>query len=220
MDTNQSPTKQWTIEQAVLLSLVCLMVGIGGGWGIRAARHSGAVPQVTVSAPAAEKTAGAGNETPSSSASLKEMADAEAAPLLEKLKSDPRNVGVLTSVGNVYYDAQQYPEAVDYYGRVLQAKPSDAAVRTDMGTAYWYMGNADRAIAEFDKALSYSPNNSNALFNRGLVRWKGKVDAVGAIGDWEKLLQTNPSYAGKSQVEQMLADVKSRAAGRQEPKVN
>ena len=47
------------------------------------------------------------------------------------------------SIGNVYYDAQQYPIAVEYYTRALKLKPSDAAVRTDMATAYWYMGNAD-----------------------------------------------------------------------------
>ena len=66
---------------------------------------------------------------------------------------------LLTGVGNVYYDAQQYPVAVDYYGRALRINASDAAVRTDMATAYWYMGNADTAIEEFNKALTYAPTN-------------------------------------------------------------
>ena len=85
------------------------------------------------------------------------MADAQAAPLLDKLKADPKNPDLLAGIGNIYYDAQQYPIAVDYYARALKARPSDAAVRTDMGTAYWYMGNADSAIAEFNKALTYAP---------------------------------------------------------------
>ena len=108
---------------------------------------------------------------------------------------------MLTSIGNIYYDAQQYPIAVDYYARALKAKPSDAAVRTDMATAYWYMGNADTAIAEFNKALTYAPNNPNTLFNLGLVKWKGKKDPAGAIADWEKLLAANPNYEGKDKVE-------------------
>jgi tetratricopeptide (TPR) repeat protein len=143
---------------------------------------------------------------------LEQMADAQAAPLIEKLKSDPDNPDLLVSVGNLYYDARQYPQAVDFYARLLKFKPADASVRTDMGTAFWYMGNIDRALAEFDKALTFVPNNPNTLFNRGLVRWKGKSDAAGAVADWNKLLSSYPNYQGRAQAEQLLSEVKSHSA--------
>ena len=136
------------------------------------------------------------------------MADAQAAPGLEKLKTNPNNPELLASIGNVYYDAQQYSPATDYYGRALKINPSNASVRTDMATAYWYLGDADRAISEFNKALTFEPTNPNTLFNRGLVRWKGKKDVAGAEADWAKLLQTNPNYAGKDTVKQMMAEAK------------
>jgi cytochrome c-type biogenesis protein CcmH/NrfG len=139
------------------------------------------------------------------------MADTQAAPLLEKLKSDPNNPDLLASIANFYYDAQQYPIAVDYYGRALKAKPADAAMRTDMATAYWYMGNADTAITEFNKALTYEPNKPNTLFNLGLVKWQGKMDINGAVADWEKLLAKNPNYEGKEKVEQMIAEAKKHS---------
>jgi tetratricopeptide (TPR) repeat protein len=145
-------------------------------------------------------------------ARLKEMADAQAAPLLDKLKSDPANPDLLTGIGNLYYDAQEYPTAVDYYQRALQAKPSDAAVRTDLGTAYWFMGNADAALAEFNRALTYAPDNPNTLLNRGLVKWKGKMDSAGAIADWEKLLAANPDYPQKEDVKQMIAEARQQTA--------
>jgi tetratricopeptide (TPR) repeat protein len=138
------------------------------------------------------------------------MADAKAAPLLDKLKSDPNNPDLIAGIGNVYYDAQQYPIALDYYGRALKARPSDAGVRTDMATAYWYMGNADQAIAEFNKALHFAPNNPNTLFNLGLVMWRGKMDAAGAIADWEKLLAANPNYGEKDKVNQMINEAKNQ----------
>ena len=134
------------------------------------------------------------------------------APLLDKLKSDPNNPVLLTTIGNLYYDAQQYPIAVDYYRRVLKARASYAAVRTDMATAYWYMGNADSAIAEFNQALIDAPNSPNTLFNLGLVKWKGKKDGAGALADWEQLLAANPNYEGKGKVEQMMTEVKNQAA--------
>lgn len=214
-NTSRTPIEQWTKKQATILALICLTAGIAGGWTLRASQ-SPALPgysDASVSPAPAAMGASPVSAAPSP-ARLKEMADAQAAPSLEKLKSDPGNPDVLASVGNVYYDARQYPVAIDYYGRVLKAKPSDAAVRTDMATAYWYLGDADTAIAEFNKALAYAPNNPNTLFNLGLVKWQGKKDAAGALADWEKLLKSNPSYEGRDKVEQMIAEVKQHDAGK------
>jgi tetratricopeptide (TPR) repeat protein len=202
--TEPAQARQWTRRQAAVLFAVCLAAGIAGGWTIRGFN----TPASGNAAPATSSASLPANAAPPSAARLKEMADQQAAPLVEKLEADPKNPDLLTGIGNLYYDAQQYPIAVDYYGRVLEVKPADAAVRTDMGTAYWYMGNADQALAEFNKALGYAPNNPNTLFNRGLVRWKGKKDGPGATADWQKLLAVDPNYAEKDQINQMLAEMK------------
>ena len=81
-----------------------------------------------------------------------------------------------------------------------------------MGTAFWYMGNADKAIEEFNKALADVPNNPNTLFNLGLVEWKGKGDAAGALAAWKKLLAAHPGYEQKDQVQKMLAEVTAHIA--------
>jgi len=210
--TNTSSTTQWTGVQAYTLAVVCLLLGMAGGWLVRGSQSpaAAAAPE-SASAPAPTGMGGAMNAQPTPE-QLKMMADKQAAPLIEKLKSDPNNPDLLASIGNFYYDAQQYPIAVDYYGRALKAKPSDAAVRTDMATADWYMGNADAAIAEFNKALTYEPNKPNTLFNLGLVKWQGKMDINGAVADWKKLLATNPNYEGKDKVEQMIAEAEKHSS--------
>lgn len=211
MNTNNFSQKQWTGRQALILMALCLSIGIGGGWLIRSVRNSTQVDAAKSSAPAA---AAASSAAPAQNqADLKSMADSQAAPLLQTLKSDPKNPEVLTSIGNLYYDAQQYATAVDFYGRALQSKPSDAAVRTDMATADWYLGNTDAAIDEFNKALTYSPNSPNTLFNLGLVKWQGKHDSAGAIADWKKLLAANPNYESKDKVLKMLNEVEGSSAG-------
>jgi cytochrome c-type biogenesis protein CcmH/NrfG len=199
---------RWTRERTALLGLVCVLAGTAGGWQIRG------MTQMRFSSPSASaaiKKEAPAETTQPAAVQLKQMVAVQAAPLLEKLKADPASPDVLTSLGNVYYDAQQYPEAVDYYARVLRVRPDDAAVRTDMGTAFWFMGNADRALAEFQKALASVPDNPNTLFNLGMVKWKGKMDAEGATAAWERLLATDPGYEQKKQVEQMLAEVKTHA---------
>ena len=203
--TNRTSIERWTSVKANTLAAVCLLVGIAGGWFIRGSQSS-AAPGLGVDASvSAAAKAGAQMSTP---ARMKVMVDAQAGPMLNKLALDPQNPDLLTSIGNLYYDAQQYRVAVDYYGRALRRKPSDAAVRTDMATAYWYMGNADAAIAEFDNALTYEPNKANTLFNLGLVKSQGKKDNAGAVADWEKLLATNPNYDAKGKVERMIAEAK------------
>ena len=212
-DTNRTPIKQWTVKRAINLAAVCITVGIAGGWSVRgwqSPADSRPAKPVSVST-AMENPANSISQSPSLN-QLQAIADAQVAPQLLKLKTDPNNPELLANIGNVYYDAQQYPTAVDYYGRALKAKPSDAAVRTDLGTAYWFMGNADSALTEFNKALTYAPTNPNTLFNRGLVRLKGKQDPAGAISDFEKLLATNPNYEGKDNVEKMMAEAKKQPA--------
>jgi cytochrome c-type biogenesis protein CcmH/NrfG len=210
MDTHQMSIKPWTNLKANSLAVVCLLAGIAGGWSIRGSLSSAVAGSHVEAGIPTPSTTAPGAESPiPRPARLKEMADAQATPLLERLKSDPNNPALLVSIGNLYYDAQQYPIAVDYYGRALNARPADADVRTDMATAYWYMGNADAAIAEFNKALTYAPNHPNTLFNLGLVKWQGKKDSAGAVADWEKLLASNPNYEGKDKVLQMIADVKN-----------
>lgn len=199
----------WTDVQAYTLAVICLLLGVAGGWLVRGSQSPAASPVAAASTPTPGGM-GAVNSQPTAE-QLRQMADAQAAPLIEKLKSDPKNPDLLVNVGNSYYDAQQYPVAVDYYGRALEIKPSDASVRTDMATAYWYMGDTDRAIAEFNKSLSYQPTNANTLFNLGLVKWRGKMDVNGAVADWEKLLATNPNYESKDKVEQLIAEARKHS---------
>jgi tetratricopeptide (TPR) repeat protein len=207
--TSRMSIEQWTSVKANSLLAVCLFVGIAGGWLLRGSRNAAVAGSAApANVMALTKVDASKASQPPSAARMKEMADAQAAPLVDKLKSDPDNPDLLTNIGNRYYDAQQYSVAIDYYGRALRNKPADAAIRTDMATAYWYTGDADRAIAEFNKALTYEPHKSNTLFNLGLVKLKGKKDKAGALADWEKLLATNPNYEGKDNVERMIAEAK------------
>jgi tetratricopeptide (TPR) repeat protein len=212
MDTNRATSiEQWTSVQAYTLAVICLLVGIASGWFIHGSQSpaAAAAEMASASAPAVGN-ANAGAQTPTP-AQMQQMADTQAGPLLEKLKANPTNAGLLESIGNVYYDAQQFPTAIDYYQRALKVQPANTGVRTDMATAYWYTGNADVAIAEFQKSLSYEPNKANTLFNLGIVQWRGKMDIDKAVATWQKLLDTNPNYEGKDKVLELMAQAKKHS---------
>jgi len=194
-----------------VLAVICLLVGIAGGWFIRGSQSPAAAATETASVPAASVgSADVGSQAPTP-AQMQKMAETQAGPLIEKLKADPANADLLASIGNIYYDARQYPTAIDYYQRALKVQPSNTGIRTDMATAYWYTGNADTAIAEFQKSLSYEPNKANTLFNLGIVEWQGKMDIDKATAAWQKLLDTNPNYEGKDKVLELMAQAKKHS---------
>jgi tetratricopeptide (TPR) repeat protein len=205
---------QWTSPQAYTLAVICLLVGIAGGWFIRGSQTMAAGAQVAQTTPmgmaigTGSQESGTGQPT---AEQLRLMADQQAKPLLAQLKSDSGNPDLLANIGNIYYDTQQYPTAIEYYQRALKIQPSNTAARTDLATAFWYTGKADIAIEEFNKALSYEPNKPNALFNLGIVKWQGKMDIDGAIAAWQKLLETNPNYEAKDKVIQLIAQAKKHA---------
>jgi len=153
-DSNRATAnEQWTSVHSYILAAICLLAGIVGGWLIRGLQ----IPRDTSSQPATASVPAGMPGMPASQvptpAQMQHMADTQVAPLLEKLKSDPNNVDLLANIGNVYYDAQLFPSAIEYYQRALKIQPSNTSIRTDMATAYWYVGKADDAIAEFNKSL-------------------------------------------------------------------
>ncbi len=200
----------WTSIQAYVLATICLVVGIAVGYLLRGSAAGDSKPQPSAAPVAASAGLPAPNGQPTPE-QLKQMADTQAQPILAQLSSSPNDPKLLAQAGNIYYDAQQYRDAVDYYGRSLRADPKDVNVRTDMGTAYFYLGDPDRALQEFQTALKSDPKHGQTMFNMGMVLWQGKGDVSGAVATWEKLLKTVPDYPERARVEEMLAKAKQHA---------
>jgi len=207
----------WMPVQAYVIAVVCLLLGVAVGYMVRGARAT-ATPDKAVDAGTSSQTSGQMSGAPGSGTSqqvtpeqLKHMADKQAEPLQQQLSANPNSPELLANIGNVYYDARQYNDAISYYDRALKLQPANTDVRTDTATAYWYLGDSDRAIAEFQAVLKLEPTKANALYNLGIVQWQGKMDANGAAATLQRLLDTNPNYANKAQVQELLAQVKKHS---------
>jgi tetratricopeptide (TPR) repeat protein len=209
-DTQTAISKNWTSTQGYVISVVCLLLGVGIGYLARGSASSqstdvrAATQAQPVGVPGGAGTAMGAAQQPSPE-QLRRMADTQVEPLLAQLKSEPNNAELLYKIGNLYYDAQQYPESVKYYESGLQINPKATDVRTDMATAYHYMGQSDRAIKEYDEVLKIDGKHANALFNEGMVKWQDKLDMSGAIAAWKQLLATNPDYPQRERVEGLIA---------------
>jgi tetratricopeptide (TPR) repeat protein len=121
-------------------------------------------------------------------------ADEQAVETLKDiLINEPTNVRAAIDLGNWFYDAGRFSEAVPYYERALALEPTNIHVSTDLGTSLWYAGQPEAALAQFERSLAIDPTHPQTLFNMGIVRRDGRHDLEGAIEVWERLRAARPT---------------------------
>jgi cytochrome c-type biogenesis protein CcmH/NrfG len=112
-------------------------------------------------------------------------------------------------LGNLYFDAENYSEAIRWYEQALQLDPKNVNVSTDLGVSYYYTNQADRALAQFDRSLAVNPSHPKTLLNQGIVRAFGKQDLKGASEAWEKVVKVSPNSEEGRAAKQALDAVKN-----------
>jgi cytochrome c-type biogenesis protein CcmH/NrfG len=196
--------------QVYVMAALCLAAGLAVGYLGRDSHTIASAPRAasTAAPPSSPHMAAKSANTPTLE-DMKHMADKQAAPLLEKLKSDPNNSALLTQVGAFYHASHQFKEASSYYERAAQIEPKNVALRNRLASSLYRSGDVDGAIAQLNQALSYDPKDANSLFNLGMIKLQGKRDGKGAVAAWQKLLKSNPQLSEdrKAEVQKLMADV-------------
>ena len=213
-----SPTTLWPPIQVIILSAVCLVVGIVLGYLVRGSAPIATAPQMAATEPAAQAAGavpvraqgGMGSHPTPTLDDMKRMADKKAEPLLAKLKTDPNNAQTLNQLGIIYKATHQFKEAEGYFEKSLQVDPKNVDVRTDLASCLYYSGDVDGALAQLQKALSYDPKHPGALMNMGIIKWRSKKDVTGAVAAWETLLKLNPNFPQKEVIEHMITEAQQQ----------
>ncbi len=191
--------------QVYLAAAICLVLGLGVGYVSRSLQSP--LP-AQPSARAVQPSEAPAARMPSLE-QMKQMADAQAAPLLEKVKSNPHDGAVLSEVAAIYHGSHQFKEAAAYYREAVQADPKNVSLRTRLASSMYRSGDVDGAMAQLKQALAVDPKDANALFNLGMIRLQGKNDGRGAVDAWQTLLKSNPQLSPerKAEVQKLMADV-------------
>jgi len=210
----EETTSNWTATQTYVMAAVCLLIGVLVGYLVRGSAHTAAqaatgsaeVQQAVAAAP----TSGMGQQRMPTLDDMKRMADKQAEPLLEKLKTDPKNVDLLNKTALTYKAAHQFKDAIVYFQKALDVDPKNVAIRTDMASCLYYTGDVDGALAQLDKSLSYDPKHAGTLMNIGIIKWQGKKDVDGAIAAWQTLLKLNPNFPQKEVIEHLITQARQQ----------
>jgi cytochrome c-type biogenesis protein CcmH/NrfG len=189
-----------------------LVVGIAGvffgvlvGWiiGTQQGARTGAPPAAaaTAAAPAAQTQPGQQAPPP--------LDESRASSLKTTAQQNPADAATRVELGNMYFDAGRFTDAVDWYQQALKIQPKDVNVSTDLGIAYYYMNDPDKALAQFNQSLAIEPAHAKTLLNIGIVRAFGKQDLKGAVEVWQKVVDLAPSSEEARAAKQALDGVRS-----------
>ena len=175
--------------------------GLIVGWIIGS--QQGAVARVAPSsAPAATTASGSAAQAPT-------LDESRAAQLKAAAQQSPTDVAPRVQLANLYFDAERFQDAAEWYEAALKINPRDVNASTDLGIAYYYMNKPDNALAQFDRSLAIDPNHGKTLLNVGIVRAFGKQDLNGATAAWEKVLQVAPNSEEARAARQALDGVRA-----------
>ncbi len=187
-----------------------IVVGIAGAlFGLLCGWMLGAQQAGTAQAPAAQVAqagaqAGAQGAQAGSTAQPLDIARSQA---LEKAAAEqPNDADVRTQLGNLYFDAERYPDAAKWYEASLAIAPSNPDVSTDLAVSYYYSNQVDRALAQFARSLEIDARHTKTWLNLGIVRAFGKQDLAGAGEAWTQVMQLAPADSPEARAAKQALD--------------
>ena len=121
-------------------------------------------------------------------------------------------------LGNLYFDAERYDDAIAWYQAALKITPNDVNLSTDLGVCYYYTNQPDKALAQLRTSLSIDPKHAKTLLNVGIVKAFGKQDLAGATKAWEQVVDLDPNSPEGQAAKRALDTLQIGSPGAGEPK--
>jgi cytochrome c-type biogenesis protein CcmH/NrfG len=172
--------------ESFVFAIAGIFFGLIVGWLLGSQQ---AVGSRVATAPAAQQAPAASTNTQAPPV----LDESRAQALKNVADQNPKDVEPRVQLGNLYFDAERYTDAIAWYEAAHALKPSDPNVSTDLGVAYYYTNQPDRAIAQFQKSLTVDPEHTKTLLNMGIVKAFGKQDLVGAAEAWQQVVALSPN---------------------------
>jgi cytochrome c-type biogenesis protein CcmH/NrfG len=194
---------------AIVFGIAGALFGIIVGWVLGSQQAAGTARAVT---PAAQTAAAPPQQASSGPAPV--PLDPDRVKALENVASqNPKDAQPRVQLGNMYFDAEQYSQAITWYEQAIKISPDDPNVSTDLGVAYYYVNQPDRALAQFDHSLKIDPKHIKTLLNVGIVRAFGKQDFDGAGQAWQQVVELSPDSPEGQAAKKGLEGIKNAHTG-------
>src|SRR5215467_13422420 len=196
-------------SDSIAFGVAGIAFGLIAGWIIGTQQASSRPP-----APAAQAASAPAAQANTRAAVLDE---AKINALKSVAEREPANAKPRVDLGNLYFDAERYDDAITWYEAAVKLAPKDVNLSTDLGICYYYTNQPDKALAQFDKSLAIDPKHAKTLLNLGIVRAFGKQDLAGATKAWEQVMAIDPNSPEGQAAKRALETLRSAHGGDTKP---
>ena len=194
-------------SDSIAFGIAGILFGLIAGWIIGSQQAATRPP---AAAPASQQASTAASGSASRAAVLDETQVNALKTVAEKEAS---NATPRVQLGNLYFDAERYDDAIKWYADALKLAPNDVNVSTDLGVSYYYSNQPDKALSQFDRSLKLDPKHAKTLLNVGIVKAFGKQDLDGAEAAWKQVLAIAPDSPEGQAAKRALDSLQSAHAG-------
>ena len=195
-------------SDAIAFGIAGVLFGLIAGWVIGSQQ---AVARPAAAAPSPQQAPASGSAAGATRAAVLDETQVTALKTVaerEKTNATPR-----VQLGNLYFDAERYDDAITWYGEALKLTPRDVNVSTDLGVSLYYSNQPDKALAQFDRSLKLDPRHAKTLLNVGIVKAFGKQDLDGAEAAWKQVMSIAPDGPEAQAAKRALDSLSSAHAG-------
>jgi tetratricopeptide (TPR) repeat protein len=194
--------------ESIVFAIAGMCFGVILGWVLGSQQGSGpaAIAQLT---PAAGQ---GGAATPGAPRPAPALDESRAKALLTTVNGEPGNAQARVELGNVYFDAERFADAIKWYEEALKLDPKNVDASTDLGVSYYYTGQPDRALQQFDYSLKLDASHTKTLLNQGIVLAFGKQDLKAAAESWKQVVAIAPNSPEGQTAQRALDGVASAHA--------
>jgi tetratricopeptide (TPR) repeat protein len=177
-------------SDAIAFGVAGVLFGLIAGWVIGSQQATSRPPAPALAQQAAAPQPGSGSTASARAAVLDET---QVNALKAVAQRETSNATPRVQLGNLYFDAERYDEAIKWYGEAQRLSPNDVNVSTDLGVSYYYSNQPDKALEQFDRSLKLDPKHAKTLLNVGIVKAFGKQDLDGAMQAWQAVIALVPN---------------------------
>jgi len=197
--------------ESIVYAIGGTLFGLLVGWIIGTQQGPIVVPGAAPAAPAAATTAMTQQAAPP--ATRPALDESQVTPLRNIAERDKKNVESRVHLGDLYFDAGRYTDAIKWYEEAVALSPKDVNVSTDLAIAYYYTEQTEKALKQMAVSLSIDPKHAKTWLNMGVVKAFGKQDLPGAMAAWENVIKLAPGSDDAQAAQRALDNLKAAHPG-------
>ena len=119
---------------------------------------------------------------------------AKVAALMKKISANPKDIASLQGLGDSYFAAQDYKNAIVWEKKILAVDPKNQVALLALGAAQFNTGNAAEAKKQWLVAAALYPNSAEVHYDLGfLYMSQTPPDKVNMTREWERVVAIDPN---------------------------